>query len=352
LRSPLSNEAANAAGHEHVLRIDVADDQLNGERATISLERTALENIWVRDASSTEHLVKQSISAQRIQSPGRIAVVIDGSKAMASMADRVADAIGKLPNDREVLLVLANDDLEGSQVRALTASAAAKAIRTGTFIGGHDNTEALTAALDALAGESNGGLVWVHGPQPVLLATTDWIQQRLARGGSVAHWYDVQVAPGLNAIVSEIEAEQAIENLSVPELGALLDRWRTGAAEMQIVRERVAIVGSPTLLDDEQTSTHLARLWARDEVSRLIHAQPASRERAIEIAARYQLVTPVTGAVVLETQQQYDAAGLTPVPPGTVPTIPEPEEWALMAVVLATLLFMVRRRVAQAMRVA
>jgi hypothetical protein len=47
---------------------------------------------------------------------------------------------------------------------------------------------------------------------------------------------------------------------------------------------------------------------------------------------------------VLETQQQYDAAGLQPVPEGTVPTIPEPEEWALMLVALGVLLYMYRRR--------
>ena len=36
-----------------------------------------------------------------------------------------------------------------------------------------------------------------------------------------------------------------------------------------------------------------------------------------------QLVTPVSSAVVLETKAQYDAAGLQPANPDTVPTVPD-----------------------------
>jgi hypothetical protein len=62
------------------------------------------------------------------------------------------------------------------------------------------------------------------------------------------------------------------------------------------------------------------------------------------LAAKYQLVTPVTGAVVLETAQQYAASDLTPVNPGTVPTIPEPEIVVLMVVVGAFLIFLAYRK--------
>jgi hypothetical protein len=71
-------------------------------------------------------------------------------------------------------------------------------------------------------------------------------------------------------------------------------------------------------------------------------------EEAVELAARYQLVTPVSGAVVLETQEQYRQAGLQPVDAGSVPTIPEPETVLLLAVAAAILAFMfVRSRPAR-----
>jgi hypothetical protein len=182
-----------------------------------------------------------------------------------------------------------------------------------------------------------------------VLSTTDSLQQHLTRAGRVAHWYDVQVTPGPNAIVADIEGLQATETRSLSELSALFESWRAGSPSIRIGRERVMLEGAPTLLHDAQTSTHLARLWAHDEVARLLDAASPARERAIELAAHYQLVTPVTGAVVLETQQQYDEAGLTPVPPGTVPTIPEPQEWALIGVALLMLWFLYRRRTAYAM---
>ena len=57
------------------------------------------------------------------------------------------------------------------------------------------------------------------------------------------------------------------------------------------------------ILEAHETSDHLARLWANDEVARILAPRDAELEdEAIILAARYQLVTPVTGAVVLETE--------------------------------------------------
>ena len=53
---------------------------------------------------------------------------------------------------------------------------------------------------------------------------------------------------------------------------------------------------------------------ANERVLELMRSNPISdRGAAVALAARYQLVTPVTGAVVLETAQQYDESRLTPV---------------------------------------
>jgi hypothetical protein len=48
------------------------------------------------------------------------------------------------------------------------------------------------------------------------------------------------------------------------------------------------------------------------------------REAAVELARRYQLVTPVSGAVVLETRAQFEQAGLQAVDSNSVPSVPEP----------------------------
>ena len=64
-----------------------------------------------------------------------------------------------------------------------------------------------------------------------------------------------------------------------------------------------------------------------------------------ELAARYQLVTPFSGAVVLETQQQYKDHGLTPADGDATPKVPSvPEPSTGLLVMLATAAAMLRRK--------
>jgi hypothetical protein len=76
----------------------------------------------------------------------------------------------------------------------------------------------------------------------------------------------------------------------------------------------------------------IVRLWARDQVTAMLDHDPAlgaarpSRAEAVALAVKHQIVTPVSGAVVLETQQQYDANGLSPVTAVPLP----PALWAAL----------------------
>lgn len=47
---------------------------------------------------------------------------------------------------------------------------------------------------------------------------------------------------------------------------------------------------------------------------------------------------------MLETQQQYEAAGLNPDDPNQISSVPEPELWLLLAVAGATLLWAWKRQ--------
>ncbi len=89
---------------------------------------------------------------------------------------------------------------------------------------------------------------------------------------------------------------------------------------------------------EKKGSDHIARLWASEQVLSLLSSHKAEgRPEAVALASRFRLVTPVSGAVVLQTAQQYAQNNLTPVAPGTVPAVPEPEEWALILMVSAVM---------------
>jgi hypothetical protein len=154
--------------------------------------------------------------------------------------------------------------------------------------------------------------------------------------------YAVSAVTGPNRILEAFDGVDAV--VTVPRRGALQDdlarlfkTFQRGATRVQAQRNRLEADGAAAATNGpHRTSEHLVRLWARDTVRELLRERnrPEQRELATALAARHALVTPVTGAVVLETQAQFQQAGLEPVAAGEVPTIPEPETWALLAMVL------------------
>ena len=143
-----------------------------------------------------------------------------------------------------------------------------------------------------------------------------------------------------------IDCEACVPECPVEAIFAEANTPAQWTSFIQLNTERTAQLkaDNQTAANSVETSGHLARLWANDEIARLISAGSRKTEDAQKLAASYQLVTPVSGAVVLETQQQYEQNGLEPVKANTVPTIPEPETWMLIAVAGAVIIFLLYRR--------
>ena len=218
------------------------------------------------------------------------------------------------------------------------------------FQGGCDNVPALAEAWDLAAKEKDSVIVWIHGPQPVIVEPVETLKQRWDRRPGGPTLYSIQAANGPNKIINELECVSTFQ--SIPRSGALSEDIKSLFADLRgkssrIIRQRqkIPMAELPPDGDLERTSNHLARLWAYGEALKLCSAgQPDADKLAIELATNYQLVTPKTGAVVLETSEQFKRHGLTPAKAADVPTIPEPEFWMLMAVIAAVLLFAGYRR--------
>ncbi|MFL6657842.1 MAG: VIT domain-containing protein [Massilia sp.] len=332
----------------YALRGDVPDPVSGQAMPGLSVVRAQDSgDTWTPDEKGeADQAIVQRLGMRAVTPPRRLAIVIDGSVGMQGAREQLLGVVGVLPDGVEVSWVFAGDDRPQlvPQERG-NALAATQYLQALDFAGGRDNSAALASAWDWAAGTPDGAIVWIHGPQPDLDSTTEALEQRFARRPGQVTLYDLDALAGPNTIARRLDGLTRMERVARganlgEDLRQLFAQWAPGAQRIVVTRERQAIAG---LDPARKTSSHLARLWAATQVAKA-SVDPKQHAAAVEMATRYQLVTPVSGAVVLETKQQFDEAGLEPVAPGSVPTVPEPETWMLLIVALAVLGFGLRRR--------
>ena len=180
---------------------------------------------------------------------------------------------------------------------------------------------------------------------------TEELRQRWERRPYGPLLYSIQTESGPDVVIKKLDGIDELRSSMTGisgldrDLKTLFERLTGQTKTYRFVRTSRAISSLPIASEAVEASDHLARLWARDEVARILSAHDVSLQNAAKIlAVRYQIVTPVTGAVVLETAEQYRNAGLTPVDSGTVPTIPEPEMVVLLAVAGVFLIWLMYRK--------
>jgi hypothetical protein len=303
---------------------------------------------WTEDhLGPSPGVVEQSLSWQAPVAPRRLAVVVDGSAAMRGSATALAAALVRLPGSTRVAILVAADqpaDLTGGLVGTGDAAFRAALDRLAhlDFTGGNDNLPALERAWDLAAGDGagTGRVLWIHGPQPVLLGSVAPLRQRAERTPDGPTLISCAAVAGPDRLLPALAPALAVEVVArqgtlADDLRALVESW--ARPTLRLERERRATASPPGW----HTSDHLARLWARDRIDMLLRTR--AHEQALELAASYRLVTPVSGAVVLENKQQYDDAGLQPGHGSSVPTVPEPALWAELALVLLVLGLVARR---------
>ena len=292
--------------------------------------------VWCEDrfASPGERfLIREPATATR-PAAGKVVLIIDGSAALEEAREWIVRSIGKQPGDG-LTLILADDHARRVTLKELEAYA---------FSGGRDNEPALREGI-RLARESGAPVVWVHGPQAVGLSQSEALLQQIERGTARPVIYEIDAIAGPNRLAEAIYRTGCIKRgplLLAPEqdFSQFLNNLRTGHQEAAWTWKRAATSEN---LPGSKVWDNLARLWA---VSAAEAPGSALTDAArAELAARYQLVTLFSGAVVLETQQQYAEHGLTPADGSATPSVPNvPEPSTSLLVMLATAAAILRRK--------
>jgi len=316
-----------------------------------AVKSTNVLSVWSHDKNDSQKIVRQEIKESDKPKPGRIIFLVDTSAQMKEFQDEVARTLKNFSFDIETALVLTGGNgfnVETAAPHALLGSSAeiAQRIEKTDFGGGADAVEAVTKAWELAQEKPNSAIIWIHAPQPVELSSSVNLNQMWARRADSPIIYSLQSKLGRDVIEKNLSASNIVETVS--RFGALgddlsrhLNRISQQKRQFEFIRTTEEAKGFKPLINAKETSAHLTRLWANDEIKRLLaNKSPANGKAALDLAIKYQLVTPVSGAVVLETKEQYDQFGLRPVEANSVPTIPEPEEYLLFGVVMSLIIWM------------
>ncbi len=295
------------------------------------------EAVWCEDrfAKAEERfLIREPIQVTHPAAGGRVIWVIDGSLALAAAKEWILKVANSLPPGA-CLMLLADDT-----ARQVTA----KELAAYRFCGGRNNEPALCEAIRLAKANGNGPIVWLHGPQAVKLAQSEALLQLLERGTLRPSLFEVEAVPGPNRLAEAIYRTGCLRrgpNMAQPaeNLSRFLQDQRLERQEWAWTWKHAASADART---GKKVWDHLARLWAVATVED--RWRTMSDEACSELAARYQMVTPLSGAVVLETQEQYDRSGLSPADASAAPQIPSVPEPSTGALVMVAVAFAVMRR--------
>jgi hypothetical protein len=341
-KQPLNASAADLTAS----RVDEASFRVTGSLHDPDLSRTRQTIVVARNPNAQRaaarlgegEIVVQEVISQSSPPELVFILVIDGSARLAHAKSEIITALAAIPPGSNVGAIIASEPLRQLPLARWSPEqkgALVKLLRSTSFVGGQDNGPALADALVMAERVAGAKFLWIHGPQPVSFqGSAALLAQAAARLSRLPDVTLYSVEPGPNELLPD--APWAWSARPLPQTGsAAADLGRFFASsERQPLAIRRSETGSAEAAP--AGSSHIARLWANERVLELMRANASSnRAAAVALATRYQLVTPVTGAVVLETAQQYEESRLVPVAPATVPTIPEPHEWALILIACA-----------------
>ncbi|MEO0796177.1 MAG: VIT domain-containing protein [Verrucomicrobiota bacterium] len=306
---------------ESDLRLLLDDDEYRDSAGIAVLGEHIRPLLGYSPVNEQYYLVERTPQEQ--SSDSAVFAVVDGSADMAEHAERIGKWLSRFPE--------ATVWFAGDRVEKITGAGAdvAEQLARSSFKGGQDSVPALSQALSETirrGDESNTVLHWFYGDQPVLLSSPDQISQYYERGNPGV----TIVACPMWVVVNRLRERPPLE-YAATGYGSNF-AWQSWTATPIGLEQQGTKIGQAHLF-----RAAFARELRQDLLTMLENQGRFNRgdyqeqmKAFAKEASELQLVTLVTGAVVLETAQQYEDNDLEPVDPDTVPSVPEPAQAALI----------------------
>lgn len=333
--------------------------------------------VWAKDPfTANAPGAGQPAYVARVQEPiqkspaARVVVVVDGSFRLQGHADAIRNAIEAIPSNHKLEIVMATD----GEPMVFGRDALAQRIVPKAFVGGRDNSpallEGLKRALPSGGEQMSATLIWMHGPQPWAFDRGDVpppsretptravavqgpasypteLAEYLAALPAPPTIHAVEMVPGPNRLLEQLYQSADLRsglrwNGTSVALKAHLASMVGGGEQWRYRYTRSDLPPQQGV----QVWDQLARQQVYEEVMDAFKGVNVVPDVQAKRAAHYQLVTAYSGAVVLETKQQYAAAGLKQADPDSSPKIPNvvPEPSRALLLVVGVSWALLRRR--------
>lgn len=293
--------------------------------------------VWCEDkfaAAYERYLIREPKPSRT--APAKVLLVVDGSASMAKAKPWIVESL--------------KNDFPADAFRILVADDKATPVKPAEledhdFSGGRDNEPALREAVRMAKSGEVDEIVWLHGPQAAGLSQPEALLQLIERGTRQPVIHTVMAESGPNRLAEALQRSGALRRGA-----ALFEPRKDFSAFIKLLmmdHERMDWHWKRSPQPPTELGTpvwdHLARHWAIEAVESKQSLLPEIDKPAT--AAKYQLVTSVSGAVVLETMEQYKQHGLEPVSAADTPQIPGvPEPSSVLLVMISAAAMLTRRR--------
>lgn len=334
-------------GSQHAWQASLSEQDVRRVRIKLADEPKPPTSVWTEDgfAEAEQRFVTRTVKTTQRPGAKSLIIVIDASAGLVGHAEQIRDAVEKAASSVAAIVISTDEGFREIKVDE---------IRRSLFVGGRDAAPALMRAAELARdrGAADTPIVWLHGVQPISFPRSTGLEQLLERAAVPPRFVTVGLASGPNRLLEKLYAHSTVETLgrfddSANDLTALLSELARPASFT--VHEYQRASAAPSDPASSRVWDQLSRYAVFENVLAEFKGTSRAEKVLADRAAKYQLVTPVSGAVVLETQQQYDRAGLKPGDPNASPQIPkgaapEPARTILLLIGAGAMVFRRRRR--------
>jgi hypothetical protein len=249
--------------------------------------------------------VVQTIEKIAAPLPDKLLVVVDGSQTTASYLPQITTALSKLPANIPALLTVAGADGKHFATPE-SLSEGLKDLSKFSFVGGKDNLKAVVDAARLAGQAKHGAVLWIHGPQPEMNQEIYIVSPYAAQPA----FYELPLgsaATNSSALfrnhpeIGPFEQVPCNSDKVGEALSTFISGWQPNNSTfvMQLAETTEKPQEAAKLSKSEEGE--LLALNARRLTQELI--QDKHRDRATAVAVRYNIVSPVSRALVNEDDQ-------------------------------------------------